>query len=165
MKRLLTLFIAVIISAGAFTAEAQSTRYHGELNIAGCYGIGDLPLNRLQVQTIHGARVGECFSAGVGLGADWYTSDFDSGILMIPVFADFKLYAPTSSGFDPYLMVDLGYSICAEETQIGGLMVGAGLGFKAGVFNLSLGYHLQQLGTQGVSIDLGALQLKLGLAF
>jgi hypothetical protein len=62
-------------------------------------------------------------------------------------------------------MVDLGYSICAEETQIGGLMVGAGLGFKAGVFNLSLGYHLQQLGTQGVSIDLGALQLKLGLAF
>ena len=66
MKRLLTLIIAVIISAGAFTAEAQSTRYHGELNIAGCYGIGDLPLNRLQVQTIHGARVGECFSAYLG---------------------------------------------------------------------------------------------------
>ena len=165
MKRLLTLLVALVLCAGATTTNAQVTRYQGEVYIAGGYGIGNNPLNRLQLHTIQGARVGECFSTGVGLGVDWYTPDFESGLFMIPLFADFKLYAPTRSGFDPYLMVDIGYSICPEETQLKGPMFGGGLGFKAGAFNLSVGYHLQQLIVQGISFNMSALQLKLGVAF
>jgi hypothetical protein len=45
------------------------------------------------------------------------------------------------------------------------MMLNAGLGFKAGVFALSLGYNLQQLSLDGISINMNALQLKLGVAF
>lgn len=168
MRRFLTILVAVMIYAGATTtSEAQNikTRYQGEVYIAGGHGIGNIPLGRLQLHTIHGARVGECFSAGIGLGADWYTQDIESGLLMIPIFADFKVYAPTASRFDPFIMVDLGYAFQPEMSSIGGMMFGAGLGFKAGCFALSAGYHLQQLGIQGINLNMGAIQLKLGFAF
>lgn len=146
-------------------ASAQQTEYHGELCVAGGYGVGTLPLNRIQLHTIHGARVGECFSAGIGLGIDYYTQDFEEGIFMAPIFADLKLYAPTYGNFDPFIMVDVGYGLVVEEPSIGGLMFGAGLGFKAGVFAMSVGYHLQQLGSSGVNLGLSAIQLKLGFVF
>lgn len=166
MKRLFTLIVATLLLAGiSTTTQAQQTKYQGEVYIAGGYGIGSLPVNRVQLHTIHGARVGECFSAGVGLGVDYYTQDFESGILMAPLFADFKFYAPTKGKFDPFIMLDLGYGLAIEDPSFGGLMFGAGLGFKAGVFAMSLGYHLQQLGTSGVSLDMSAVQLKLGFAF
>lgn len=168
MRRFLTILFAVMLYAGATnTAEAQrvNTRYQGEVYVAGGYGIGDAPINRLQLHTIQGARVGECFSAGIGLGADWYTQDFESGLLMVPLFADFKFYAPTNSSFDPFIMLDIGYSLQPESPDLGGMMVGTGIGFHAGCFALSVGYHLQQLGAYGVHIDLSSIQLKLGVAF
>ena len=165
MRRFITLLVALVLCAGATTTNAQVTRYQGEVYIAGGYGIGNNPLNRLQLHTIQGARVGECFSTGVDLGGRRIIKNIESGLFMIPLFADFKLYAPTRSGFDPYLMVDIGYSICPQETQLKGPMFGGGLGFKAGAFNLSVGYHLQQLVVQGISFNMSALQLKLGVAF
>lgn len=166
MKRLFTLIVATLLLAGiSTTTQAQQTKYQGEVYVAGGYGIGSLPVNRVQLHTIHGARVGECFSAGVGLGADLYTQNFDEAILMVPLFADFKFYAPTKGKFDPFIMLDLGYGLAIEEPSLGGMMFGAGLGFKAGVFALSVGYNLQQLGLGGVNVNMGALQLKLGVAF
>lgn len=166
MKRLLLILCAIIIATGATTtAEAQQTKYHGEVYVSGGYGIGNIPLNRLQLHTVHGARVGECFSAGIGLGVDWYTQDFNSGLLMVPIFADFKVYAPTASRFDPFIMLDLGYSFQPESPSLGGMMLGAGLGFHAGCFALSAGYHLQQLSIAGINLNMGAIQLKLGVAF
>lgn len=164
MKRLF-IIVALIMGIGVLSASAQDTRYHGEIYLSGGYGIGNAALSRLQLHTIQGARIGECFSAGVGLGVDYYTPDLESGMFMIPIFADLKLYAPTVGQFDPFLMVDLGYGVVAEEPNVGGLMFGAGIGFKAGAFAMSLGYHLQQFGVQGVSLGLGAIQLKLGFAF
>ena len=163
MRKILLSLVAIL--AVSFSVSAQSTRYHGEVYLSGGYGIGSIAFNNLQLNTIHGVRVGECFSAGLGVGVDWHTPDFDSGIFMVPLFADFKLYAPTASKVDPFLMVDIGYAFAAEEPQLGGLKFGAGLGFKAGIFALSLGYHLQQLGTAWVNFNLSALQLKLGFAF
>lgn len=166
MKQVLTLLFATILLASiSTTTQAQQTKYQGEVYVAGGYGIGALPVNRVQLHTIHGARVGECFSAGIGLGADLYTQNFEDGILMVPIFADFKFYAPTQGQFDPFLMLDLGYGLAAQEPSIGGLMFGAGLGFKAGAFAMSLGYNLQQLSLGGLGINMGALQLKLGVAF
>ena len=163
MRKILLSLVAIL--AVSFSASAQSTRYHGEVYLSGGYGIGSIAFNNLQLNTIHGVRVGECFSAGLGVGVDWHTPDFDSGIFMVPLFADFKLYAPTAGKVDPFLMVDLGYGFVAEEPNVGGLMFGAGVGFKAGVFAMSLGYHLQQFGVQGISLGLNAIQLKVGVAF
>lgn len=168
MKRFLTILVAVILYAGATnTTEAQytNTRYQGEVYVSGGYGIGNIPLNRLQVETIHGARIGECFSMGIGTGLNYYTPDFSSGILMVPIFADMKIYAPTVSRFDPFIMADVGYGLPIESPRLGGLMFGAGIGFKAGVFALSAGYHLQQLGILGINFKMSAIQLKLGVAF
>lgn len=168
MKKFITiLFVSLFTMAIVEPASAQgpTTKYQGEVYISGGYGIGDIPLNRLSLHTIHGARIGECFSMGVGLGLDWYTEDIESGMLMLPIFADMKLYAPTHGKFDPFLMVDLGYGLAVEEPNLGGLMLGAGIGFKAGVFAMSVGYHLQQLGISGINLNMSALQLKLGVAF
>ncbi len=164
MKKLF-IIVALIMGLGTIQASAQDSRYQGEIYLSGGYGIGNAALSRLQLHTIQGARIGECFSAGVGLGVDYYTPDLESGMFMIPIFADLKLYAPTAGQFVPFLMVDLGYGVVAEEPNVGGLMFGAGIGFKAGAFAMSLGYHLQQFGVQGVSLGLGAIQLKLGFAF
>lgn len=164
MKKLFLLLV-LLVGIGTISASAQETRYQGEVYVSGGFGVGNSALHRLQLHTIQGARIGQCFSAGVGLGVDYYTPDIESGMFMVPVFADFKLYAPTKGKVDPFLMVDLGYGIVAEEPRLGGLMFGAGVGFKAGVFAMSLGYHLQQVGIEGVSVGLSALQLKLGVAF
>jgi hypothetical protein len=161
MKKFL-LFCVALLSFSL--ASAQQTKYHGEVYVAGGYGIGSVPMHRVQLHTIHGARIGEVVSLGIGLGADIHTPDFDSGFLMIPLFADLKLYAPTRGNFDPFVMFDIGYALEVED-QIGGMMLNAGLGFKAGVFALSLGYNLQQLSLDGISINMNALQLKLGVAF
>lgn len=164
MKKIF-LLLFLLVGIGTISASAQETRYQGEVYVAGGYGVGNSALSRLQLHTIQGARIGQCFSAGVGLGVDYYTQDIESGMFMIPVFADFKLYAPTAGKVDPFLMVDLGYGFVAEEPNVGGLMFGAGVGFKAGVFAMSLGYHLQQFGVQGISLGLNAIQLKVSVAF
>lgn len=168
MKKLFTILL-VSLFAVTLTQPAEAagpkTKYQGEVYISGNVGVGNAALHRFQLHTIQGARIGECFSMGVGLGLDWYTQDIESGMLMVPVFADLKLYAPTQGKFDPFLMVDIGYGFAAEEPQLGGLMFGAGIGFKAGVFAMSIGYHLQQLGVQGISVGMSAIQLKLGVAF
>ena len=164
MKRFFTLLLLTLAIAGiTTTSQAQQTKYHGEVYVAGGYGIGTLPLHRAQLHTIHGVRVAEVVSVGVGVGLDILT-DLEDGIPMIPIFADLKLYAPTAGKFDPFLMLDIGYSL-EPRTQLGGMTFGAGLGFKAGVFAMSVGYHLQQLSVSGVGINMGALQLKLGVAF
>ncbi|MBR6630679.1 MAG: hypothetical protein IKK89_01870 [Alistipes sp.] len=165
MRKILLSLVAIL--AVSFSVSAQSTRYHGEVYVSGNFGVGNLPLNRFQLHTIQGARFGDLLSVGVGLGADAYAAeDFESWIFMVPVFADIKIYAPTKSKFfDPFVMLDLGYGVPVENPSIGGLMLGAGLGFKAGAFALSVGYHLQQIGSDSIFVNMSALQLKLGVAF
>lgn len=165
MRKILLSVIAIL--AVTLSASAQDTRYHGEVYVSGNFGVGNIPLNRFQLHTIQGARFGELLSLGVGLGADAYAAeDFESWMFMVPVFADIKLYAPTRSKFFyPFVMLDLGYGVAVDEPSTGGLILGAGLGFKSGAFALSVGYHLQQFGASGVYVNMSAIQLKLGVAF
>ncbi len=66
--------ILVIVSAmSVFTTMAQtSVKYNGEINAGYSIGVGSYPVNRVNLNTIQGIKVGEYFSTGLGLGLDWY---------------------------------------------------------------------------------------------
>lgn len=172
MKRFLMVLAAVLITATA--VQAQGGKYHGEIYIGGGYGIGKTPASYLQAHTVHGAIFGNWFALSLGTGVDLYTNDFakikdvneiKDGKMMVPVFADIKFYIPTRSKFDPFFMFDGGYTFEAKDLKDKGLMVNAGLGFKAGAFALSVGYHVQQLGKEKLDFANGAVQLRLGFSW
>ena len=64
--------ILVIVSAmSVFTAMAQtSVKYNGEINAGYSIGVGSYPVNRVNLNTIQGIKIGEYFSTGLGLGLE-----------------------------------------------------------------------------------------------
>jgi len=158
--------VTMVISATTIT-KAQDTEYHGEINISGGLGFGDTPAYALEAHTIHGICFSECFSMGAGIGATWNTNDMKSGTMMLPVFADFKMYVPTAGDFDPYLLLDVGYTFELKNREVGGVLYAAGIGFKASVFNFSICYnYLQQISTPRYSrLYPNAIKLRIGVAF
>lgn len=167
MKRFLLLAItAILFAATANTAQAQETDYQGEILFGGGLGVGKLAQHRLQITSIQGVNIDECVSLGIGFGVDWFSNDFKNGTYMIPLFYNTKFYAPTDGNFDPFISASIGYGFNPESTgsqSIGGLMMDAGIGFKAGTFMFSIGYHLQQIGKLKENNNFGALQLKIGV--
>lgn len=168
MKRILVLAItAIMFAVTATTAQAQESDYQGEIHFGGGIGVGKLAEHRLQLSTIHGVNIDECVSLGVGFGLDWFSNDFKNGTFLIPVFYNTKFYAPTDGNFDPFISASIGYGFNPRSTgnqDLGGMMFEAGIGFKAGAFMFSLGYHHQQIGKLKDNNNLGALQLKIGVA-
>ena len=168
MKRFLFLAItAIMFAASANTAQAQETDYQGEILFGGGIGVGKLAQHRLQLTTIHGVNIDECVSLGMGFGVDWFSNDFKNGTYMVPLFYNTKFYAPTDGKFDPFISASIGYGFNPKSTtkeDLGGLMVEAGIGFKAGKFMFLVGYHLQQIGKLKDNNNFGALQLKIGVA-
>ncbi len=46
-----------------------------------------------------------------------------------------------------------------------GLYLTPAVGVKAGMFKAQLGYNIQQLSESGVSVNMNAVQIKLGVVF
>ena len=162
MKKLFILLAAVCI---ALSASAQApVKYQGEVDLGYSFGVGTLASGRVNVHTIQGIKVGDYFSTGVGIGADYYISGQD---MTIPLFLNFKGYIPTNSKVTPYASLDLGTGIGVagifkKET---GLLLTPAVGVKIGMFKVQVGYNCQQLTESGVSLNFNAVQLKAGVVF
>ena len=94
--------------------------------------------------------------------------DMDSDIdFWVPIYADFKAYAPTRGKVDPFIALDLGGAFSVTSEDLGGLYISSGIGFRAGAFMWSINYRLQQLSPRnsGIAINTHGVQLRLGLAF
>lgn len=181
MKKYLILSLCLLFSSAAF---AQSIKYQGEVQAGYAFGIGDNPADRLSIHMINGVRINPYFSAGIGVGLDYYDVEGTS-FLSMPLFLNLKGYLPVSQKVSLFASFDLGYSVAlkSEEGDLSGydaklgmkgLMVTPALGvsFKVAetkAVNLSLGYDVKTatLDVSGASATTkcNAIGLKLGYAF
>ena len=83
---------------------------------------------------------------------------------MLPVTINAKAYLPTSAKIAPFASLDLGYGIGISES-VSGFTITPAVGIKAGKFIAQIGYNSQKLSESGISLNMGAIQLKVGLAF
>ena len=166
MKKFFLLLVAAICVASSASAQTP-IKYQGEVDLGFSLGVGEWAINRVNVHTIHGAKIGDYFSAGIGLGTDIYVVKGLEADLMVPVYLNVKGYLPTKTKVTPYASFDIGGGFGASEYVKGasGVMLCPALGLKVGMFKAQLGYHVQKLSESGVSVGMSALQLKMGVMF
>ena len=164
MKKFFLMAVVAIFSVSAVQAQIP-VKYQGEVDAGYSIGVGSFAASRINLHTIHGIKVGRFFSTGVGLGFDMYhEGGFD---LIVPVYLNLKGYLPVSEKVAPFFSIDIGAGIWATEAIQGasGLMVTPAVGVKFGKFKAQLGYNLQQLSSYGESVNVGAVQIRIGAMF
>ena len=180
MKKLLLVAVISVFAAGSafaqnyFGYESKNdvsrssllfVDYRGEVQVGYSVGVGSIGANRANFHTIHGVQIGDYFSTGLGTGIDLYHGDSDTAIL-IPAFINFKGYLPVSGLVSPYASCDLGGSFgIGDVSGLSGFMCTPAVGVQVGMFQIQVGYALQQFSEEGLSISSNAIQFKLGVNF
>lgn len=163
MKKLLFSALVILLTIG--TANAQTpVKYHGEVDLGYSLGVGTFAAGRVNLHTIQGVRIGEYFSTGIGLGLDFY---HEGPELMVPVYLNLKGYLPVTSRVSPYFSLDIGAGVGASAgvSGLSGATYTPAVGIRVGRFKAQIGYNAQCLSESGVSITMGALQIKAGVTF
>lgn len=193
MKKIILLIVAMI-ALFASTAMAQEqekkVKYHGEVFVAGDASWSNviydgqkasdtnLLMYGTSLHTIHGVKIGDYFSIGLGLGIDFIIGADEETVgsaelsgLLIPTYLDCKFWIPTKGKVTPFFMAEGGGSFMIYPQTIRPLY-GAGVGFKAGKFMMSLGYMNEGFNLRDFiyeSDDLKfyqhKLQVRIGVAF
>ncbi len=164
MKKLILSAAAAVLSVCA--AQAQTpVKYQGEVDLGYSIGVGTFGTGRVNLHTVQGVKVGRYFSTGIGFGLDFYLEE--EAELILPIYVNFKGYLPVSEKVAPYLSLDIGGGIGLTENLNGlsGLCLTPAVGIRAGMFKAQLGYNIQQLSESGVSVNMNAVQIKLGVVF
>ncbi len=188
-KSILLLLTMVTMFASSAMAQEKRVKYHGEVFVAGDASWANMDyvgekisdsnvlMYGASLHTIHGVKICNNFSLGLGLGIDILvgmdkeddTTDF--GGLLIPVYLDFKYWIPTEGKVTPFIMAEGGGSFFIYPNTIAPLY-GVGVGFKAGKFAMSLGYmrdgfNLREFIEDGDNLKFyeHKLQLRIGVAF
>ncbi len=78
MKKLFLLAVAAMMSVSVANAQVP-VKYQGEVDLGYSIGVGTFSTGRVNVHTIQGARIGEYFSVGLGLGLDYYHEFYEQG--------------------------------------------------------------------------------------
>lgn len=163
-KTLLTFIFIVGLSTISFAQNHNTIKYHGEVEAGYALGVGEDKGDRINVRTIQGFQIGECFSTGLGLGIDYYLNDVNE--MAIPVYANFKGYYPTGTDIKPYLSLNLGYGIgIGDISDLSGFMWEPAVGVKLKWFKAEVGYTSQHASIAGYGFNLNGLQLKIGVMF
>lgn len=171
MKKITLSFVFVFVMF-AFSASAQNkvARYQGEVQFAYAVGVGTYGIDAFNIRMINGVRVNEYFSAGIGIGLNFYIEDGESA-RALPIFANFKGYLPSSGAVRPFLSLETGYTIgFSDLANLGGILVSPEIGLsirtsEKTAINFSLGYINQALGKGGASVNSGSIGFKLATVF
>lgn len=150
--------------------NAQEAKYQGEIDLSYSIGTGTFSTNRVNLHTIHGAKMNDYFSIGVGLGLDYYHELYreeGDGELVIPIFLNTKAYLPVDEKLSPYVSLDLGYGIGATKgvSGLGGFLWSPAIGLKYDKVKFQVGYVNQNVSESGISISLNAVQFMIGVIF
>ena len=183
------LFITIAISTNAQIGDniQSEIKYQGEVLTGYGIGIGNLQIDRTYIQTIHGLKFGDYFSAGIGIGmnitpaydlnmtisvphAPPTTINSSTSLISVPIFLNLKGYLPISKKLDLLLSMDVGHSIGVngEIMSLNGLMINPAVGICFNNrLNFSFGYEHQKISTfiPFLTLNSGALSLKLGFLF
>ena len=161
------LFVVALIMATSMGINAQSAKYQGEFDLSYSIGTGTFSTGRLNIHTIHGAKIGNHFSIGVGVGLDYYHEFYEKGELIVPIFLNTKGYLPIGEKTSPYLSMDFGYGIGATDgvSGLGGLVWSPAIGIKHNKVKFQLGYTSQELSEYGIGLKMNAIQFMFGIVF
>ena len=177
MKKILLLVIAVVMSLpsvfaqykGDWTLEdiylsKSNVTYQGELDLGYSLGVGTFAIGRVNIHTIHGAKIGKYFSTGLGVGIDLYTEGEGTDV-MVPIYLNVKGFIPTNVSAKPYFSLDIGAGIGASEytTGLSGMVLTPAIGVNVGLFKAQIGYHVQSISMEGIGINMNSIQLKIGI--
>ena len=165
MKKLLCALVLAISALFNGTAQEVSVKYQGEVDLGYSVGVGTFAMGRVNLHTIQGAKISDYFSAGLGLGLDYYHAD--GGDLFIPIFLNMKGYIPVTSKLSPFASLDLGYGIGAtdEVRGYGGFLWGPSVGIRYNHFKFQVGYTSQRISVSGFGFNMDAIQFKIGVVF
>lgn len=166
--------LLMLLAGGAVFAQSQSrgVKYQGEVLAGYSFGVSTFDVDRLNVHMINGIRFAQNFSAGLGLGLDYYCTGGMSA-LALPIYANVKGYMPFyTNRAGLFLSLDAGYAagLNRELSGWGGFLITPALGayFKVSPENslrVSLGYNHQAFSKNGVSTNFEAISLRVGFAF
>lgn len=164
MKRFFLLLVVAVISASSAFAQTP-IKYQGEVDLGYSVGVGEFATGRVNIHTIHGAKFGDYFSAGLGVGVDLYTEGGTD--VLVPIYLNLKGYLPTNSKVTPYASFDIGAGIGASEyvSGLSGMLITPAVGIKVGMFKAQIGYNVQKISDSGVSVNFNAVQFKVGVVF
>lgn len=173
-------FLFVLIFSGFITSatEAQvKVRYQGDVQAGYSIGIGTFKHDRINLHFVNSARIGNYFSAGLGLGLDYYTAVVNANgedpELVLPIYFNARGYLPASEKTELFLSADIGTSIGLTEGVSGsnGFLFTPSIGarFKTGSKNaitIGFGYVLQEWSAGGIfNVNTDAIQIKVGYSF
>lgn len=164
-------FLVVFMSAVAFCSSAQVTaKYQGEVELGYSAGVGTFSMGRVNLHTIQGAKVGDYFSVGLGLGLDYYHelySDVGDGELFVPIYLNMKGYVSVTEKLSPFASLDLGYGLGITEgvSGCGGFLWSPSVGLRYNHFKLQVGYTSQRISEDGFGFNMNAVQFKIGIIF
>lgn len=174
MKKLYFLVVCVTVTMLVSVANAQvPVKYQGEVNLGYSLGVGTISLSRVNIHTIQSAKIGSYFSAGVGVGLDYYHDidkymgdEWDKGELVLPIYLDLAGYIPASDNVSLLASFDIGVGIGLTEgvSDNSGLYLAPAVGVKINKFKAQLGYTMQKWGDLFDNTS-GAVQIKVGVVF
>ena len=111
-----------------------------------------------------GAVVYGAAYAGGKLG--FQTAFINVVLLLIPVFINFKGFLPVSALVSPYASCDIGGGFgVGDISGLSGFMCTPAVGVQVGMFQVQVGYALQQFSEEGIGLSCNAVQFKLGVNF
>ncbi len=172
MKKLFLLAVAAMMSVSIANAQVP-VKYQGEVDLGYSIGVGTIELGRVNLHTVHGVKIGNYFSTGIGLGLDYYhdidkymRDDWSKGELILPIYLDLTGYVPASDNVSLLASFDIGAGIGVTEGVSGysGLYLTLAVGVKVNKFKVQLGYTMQDSGNLFDTMA-GAIQIKVGVVF
>ena len=142
-------------------------KYQGELDFGYSLSVGLFIDDRIYLHTVQGAKIGDYFSAGVGIGFDVSLDEY----YYMPLYLNLAGYLPTSAKTSFIASLDFGTAIDLYD-RASWLYVTPAFGIKTGKFKIQLGYNViklpriyKDLGLVNEGLSMNAIQLKMGIVF
>ena len=135
----------------------NSKEYKGYIELGYNIGIGELSIDRFEVQTSHGIKLSPSFYIGAGVGIDHY---HEVDLTSIPVFLDIRANI-LETFVSPNIGLKLGYSF----NDIEGFYMSPSVGCKIGPCNFNIGYILQIAETDFGNMSIEGVSFKIGYSF
>lgn len=139
MKKLTILLAALLLSAGAVSAQEpvrKTFHYQGEVSLRGSVAA---PTPGLGISYINGARINHYLFVGGGIGAN-----INQYGIYIPLSLDVKGYIPVSRCTDFMFFCDGGLMFDPEHPSHGFIRPGFGLNFRVvNSFAINIGFYYE----------------------
>lgn len=129
--------------------EGMNPGYHFNADVGYYIGSGDWGMDRLGLNMTCSNQFSPFFSFGLGTGLRAYLSDESDGVILMPVYANFKGFF-LDNNISPYLSFSIGYSADLSGYGCGGLFLSPQLGANIRLndrfsVNVGLGYEMQKM--------------------